>query len=94
MRVRYSFKALADVDEIRKYLEQRSPTGAFNVVQAINASVRSIADHPYAFERTSDPQIRMKVVRPYRYKIFYSIIGDDTVEILHIRHTSRRPWRR
>ena len=94
MRVRYSFRALADDDEMRQYLEPRSPAGAFNVVQAINVSVQSIADQPYGFERTNDPQIRMKVVRPYRYKIFYSIIGDDTVEILHIRHTSRRPWRR
>jgi toxin ParE1/3/4 len=33
----------------------------------------------------------VKVVRRYRYKIFYSITG-DTVEILHVRHTSRRPW--
>jgi hypothetical protein len=30
-------------------------------------------------------------VRPYHYKIFYSVVG-DTVEIIHVRHTSRRPW--
>ena len=59
MKVRYSFRALADVDEIRQYLEPRSPAGAFNVVQAINVSVQSIADQPYGFERTNDPQIRM-----------------------------------
>jgi len=33
----------------------------------------------------------VKVVRSYRYKIFYSIIDEGTVEIVHVRHTSRRP---
>ena len=92
MKVRYRLRALADIDEIRQYLEPRSPAGAFNVVQAIYASIRSIADQPYGFGRTDDPRVRMKVARPYRYKIFYSIIDDDTVEIIHVRHTSRRPW--
>jgi len=92
MNVRYRLRALADIDDIREYLEKRSPSGAFNVVQAIYASIRSIADQPYGSERTDDPHIRMKVARPYRYKIFYSIV-DDTVEILHVRHTSRRRWR-
>ncbi len=35
--------------------------------------------------------IRVKVVRRYRYKIFYSVSG-DSIEIVHIRHTARRPW--
>jgi plasmid stabilization system protein ParE len=27
----------------------------------------------------------------YPFKVFYRIAG-DTVRILHIRHTARRPW--
>ena len=27
-------------------------------------------------------------MRSYRYKIFYSIIDEGTVEIVHVRHTS------
>jgi toxin ParE1/3/4 len=92
MRIRYSLRALADVDHIRQYLEARSQSGALNVVQAIYASAQSIADQPYGSQRTSDPQIRMKVVRTYRYKIFYSVFDDETVEVLHVRHPSRRPW--
>jgi toxin ParE1/3/4 len=94
MNVRYRVRALADIDDIRAYLQKRSPTGAFNVVQAIYASIRSIADQPYGFQRTDDPHLRMKVVRPYRYKFFYSIVDETTVEIVHVRQTSRRPWRR
>ncbi|MBX9778657.1 MAG: type II toxin-antitoxin system RelE/ParE family toxin [Xanthobacteraceae bacterium] len=35
--------------------------------------------------------IRAAVVRRYPYRIFYTITT-DAIEILHIRHTSRRPW--
>lgn len=27
----------------------------------------------------------------FRYNVFYAVTG-DRVRILHIRHTSRRPW--
>jgi plasmid stabilization system protein ParE len=54
--------------------------------------VQFIAEHPEASERTDDPAVRVKIVRRYRYKIFYSI-GGDVIEIVHVRHASRRRWR-
>jgi toxin ParE1/3/4 len=33
----------------------------------------------------------MRIVADYPYKIFYRL-GDDAVDIVHIRHASRRPW--
>jgi hypothetical protein len=36
---------------------------------------------------------RVNVVRRYGYKIFYTILNDDTVEIMHVRHPARRSWR-
>jgi plasmid stabilization system protein ParE len=63
------------------------------VLQAIRASIRAIADRPYASQRTTDPDVRVKVVRPFRYKIFYSVMDNNTVEIMHVRHTSRGPWK-
>ena len=83
---------LGDIDEIGRYLEKRSPNGASKVLRAIYAGIHLIAEQPHASQRTSDPEIRVKVVRSYRYKIFYSIIDEGTVEIVHVRHTSRRPW--
>ena len=47
---------------------------------------------PQASQRTDNRMVRVKIVRRYRYKIFYRIVDDRTVEILHVRHTSRRPW--
>ena len=91
MRLRYRAQALADIDAIQRYLEERSPSGARNVLRAIYASIQLIAEHPLSYQRTDDPDIHVHAVQRYRYKIFYSVAG-DAVEIVHVRHTSRRPW--
>jgi plasmid stabilization system protein ParE len=91
VKLRYRAQALADIDEIYRYFEERSPSGAHSVLRAIYASIQLIAEHPLSYQRSDDPDIRVHVVRRYRYKIFYSVAG-DAVEIIHVRHTSRRPW--
>jgi toxin ParE1/3/4 len=88
MRLQYRAQALADIDAIHRYLEERSPSGARNVLRAIYASIELIAAHPLSYQRTDDPSIRVQVVQRYRYKIFYSVIG-DAVEIIHVRYTPR-----
>jgi toxin ParE1/3/4 len=85
MIFRYTPRARGDIDGIFGYLNERSPSGARNVLVAIYAGVQFIAENPEASQRTDDPSVR------YRYKIFYSVVG-DTMEVLHIRHASRRPW--
>jgi len=92
MRARYTPRARRDIGQIYAYLHKRSPSGALNVLAAIYAGVQFIAERPKASERTDDPNVRVKVVRRYSYKIFYTVTK-DTVEILHIRHTARRPWK-
>jgi plasmid stabilization system protein ParE len=93
MRIRYRAQALRDIDDIYRYLNERSPRGADNVLRAIYAGIHLIAEQPHASQRTDDPDIRVKSMRRYRYRIFYSIVIDENaVEIIHIRHTSRRPW--
>jgi toxin ParE1/3/4 len=92
VRVRYTPRALGDIDQIYKYLDKRSASGALSVLLAIYAGVQFVAERPAAAERTDDPNVRVKVVRRYRYKIFYRLAG-ESVEILHVRHSSRRPWK-
>jgi len=91
MRVRYRQLALIDLAEIFLYLSKRSPSGAHNVLEAVNAAIADIAENPLSARKTSDAAVRVKVVRRYLYKIFYSI-GADEIEILHVRHGARRPW--
>jgi plasmid stabilization system protein ParE len=91
MRVRYRELALADLDQIFCYLNQRSPAGARNVIEAVRAAIDDLAQHPLSARRTSDPTVRVRVVSRYGYKIFYSV-EPDAIEILHVRHGARRPW--
>jgi toxin ParE1/3/4 len=91
MKVRYRELALSNLDEISSYLNQRSPGGARKVVEAIRAAIDDVAQNPLSARRTSDSTVRVKVVRRYGYKIFYSIEA-DAIEVLHVRHGARRQW--
>ncbi|MDZ4225884.1 MAG: hypothetical protein U1C66_00135 [Patescibacteria group bacterium] len=72
--------------------DERSPSGARNVLRHVYIALYFIAEQPEVSQRTDNPDVRVKMVSRYRYKIFYRI-SDGCVDILHIRHTSRRPWR-
>jgi toxin ParE1/3/4 len=91
MKVRYRRLALVDLTEIYLYLRKYSPGGARNVLAAIRTAIAEIAENPLSARLTSDPLVRLKIVRRYRYKIFYSV-GPEEIEILHVRHGARRPW--
>ena len=92
MRVRYTPEAFCDRERIFEYLRERSATGARNVAASIREAVAQLKDHPHSGYRTDDPNVRVIFVARYPYKIFYRV--RDVVEILHIRHTSRREWKR
>jgi toxin ParE1/3/4 len=93
MKVRYSPRATRDLAAIHEYLSGRSPTGAANVMAAIFAAIEFFRRYPRGAEKTNIPGVHGKVVNKYRLRIFYRIIDDeDIIEIVHIRHTSRRPW--
>jgi plasmid stabilization system protein ParE len=91
MKVRYRALALADLDHIFGYLNDRNPIAAEDVTKAIYAAIELIGEHPLGAPPTSDPAIHVKVVRKYGYKIFYTV-ETDAVEILHVRDGVRRPW--
>ena len=91
MRVRYTPEAFADRERIFEYLRERSPSGARNVMTSIRDAVKLLQDQPYSGYKTDDPDVRVRFIVRYPYKIFYRV-RNDVVEIAHIRHTSRRPW--
>jgi toxin ParE1/3/4 len=91
MRLRYREQALADLEQIFEYLDERNPVGGRNVIDAIYLAIRQITDHPLSGRATSDPDIHVKIVGRYHYKIFY-IVHANEIEILHVRHSARRPW--
>jgi toxin ParE1/3/4 len=54
----------------------------------IRDAVTQLGGHPLSGYRTDDPEVQMHFIVRYPHKIFYRV--HEIVEILHIRHTSRR----
>jgi toxin ParE1/3/4 len=91
MKIRYSPQARNDLQDIFHYLNERSPSGAENVMRAIYASIEFLAENPMASQETGLSEIRVKIVRRYSFKIFYRL-DRDTIDLVHIRHTARAPF--
>ncbi len=91
MKVRLTGPARADLEHIRTYIADRNPRAADQVVSALIGRAEGLADFPYSGRQTDEPEIRVVVLPRFHYLIFYRIRTDE-VQILHFRHTSRRPW--
>ncbi len=89
MKLRYTRRAFADRREIFDWLADKSPTGAGSVIARLDAGVNQLLTQPMTGYATDVPNVRVLFVGRYPYKIFYRV-RDDTIEVLHIRHTSRR----
>ena len=92
MKLVYSRRALADLDEIATYYSaSASPAIAQSIERRLGDVIDRICRVPEAAPRVSQrSQVRVVAVVRYPFRIFYRL-RDDTVDILHIRHTSRRP---
>jgi toxin ParE1/3/4 len=93
MKVRYSPQARDDLQDIFHYLDERSPSGAENVMRAIYAGIEFLAENPMASQETGLPELRVKIVRRYKFKIFYRL-DRDAIDLIHIRHAVRGPFAR
>ncbi|MER9756821.1 type II toxin-antitoxin system RelE/ParE family toxin [Mesorhizobium sp. M0166] len=67
-----------------------APQGALSVISWIHAGISRLAEFPESGHATDIPGVRVLFTGRYPYKIFYRARA-DAIEILHIRHTSRRP---
>lgn len=94
MKLRYTKRALADLDRILAYLAQRSPQGASHVLGQIDETIRHLVAYPRLGRQTNRSNIRMRVTGDYPYLIFYRVTRQNEISILHIRHGARRPFAR
>ncbi len=95
MRVRYSKRALADLIIVARYSRASfGDTVAFAVETRIRNVIARLERLPKAGRRLIDrPTVRVVPLIRYPYKIFYQVNAEQNeLQILHIRHTSRRPW--
>ena len=92
MKVRYSRRALAQLDEIHRYITQFNPRAAAQVVARIEELCQKLGEFPGMGHMTEQADVRVLPVVRYPYLIFYTIIpANDEVRILRIRHGRRRP---
>jgi len=92
MKVRFTEAALDDLREIREFLLLNYPSVTASVEQHIRIVTDRIGTWPESSPRVIGyPDIRVAPLGRYPYWLFYAIVG-ETVEILHIHHTSRRPF--
>ena len=93
MKVEYSNRAVADLHKVSA--DSRRVFGD-SVAAALEARIRAIVGQlgeapesaPHVEQRRG---VHVVPLVHYPYKIFYRIV-EDRVRVLHIRHTSRRPW--
>ena len=92
MKLVYSRRALADLNAIAAYYtSSASPAIAESIGRRLESVVDRICRSPEASPRVSQrSQVRVVAVVRYPFRIFYRVRG-DTIDILHVRHTSRRP---
>ena len=93
MRVVFSPRALRNFERILD--DSRRVFGrnvADELERTISRQIDRIADAPESAPRSFGREnVRALSLVRYPFRIFYRVRG-DAVEIIHVRHTSRRPW--
>ena len=94
MKIGYSRRALADIQEIAAYCSVNAgPAVALSIQSRFIEVVERIRRSPESAPRvTQRPHVRVASVVRYAFRIFYRIRGDG-IDVVHIRHTSRRSAR-
>jgi toxin ParE1/3/4 len=89
VNVRYTRRALAQIDEALTYVEARSPQ-AVHLRDRIVALVMLLREQPYAGRMTTRPNVRRIPTNPYPYLIDYRVTANDII-IMRFRHAACRP---
>jgi len=90
MRVRWLRTALRNLDDEATCIAADDPAAARLVVARVLEAVALLAEQPAMGRPGRVPGTRELVVLKTRYLVPYRVRG-DTVEILRVFHTSRRP---
>ena len=89
MKVIWSDMALDQLEVIGAYIDQFNPGAAAKVADQLIAAGNSLERYPHRGRPVPGTMMR-ELVTGYPYIIRYRVVG-DTVRILRVRHTARRP---
>ncbi len=90
-KIRYTPRALGDLDGIFECIAPENPRAALAVKARIKDRIESLAQFPASGPETAERGLRMLPVGRYPYLIFYEIDeAAKAVDILYIRHAARK----
>ena len=92
MRLKWLPSALRNLDSEASYIAADEPAAARLVVKRVLAAVGLLAEHPGLGRPGRVAGTRELLVPKTRYIVPYRVHG-DTVEVLRVFHSSRRPPR-
>ena len=92
--IRRSRQVREDIIEICRHIHHRNPSAAEAVFNAIERSVRSIAEVPGVgrYWNSPDPRLdgmRVTTVRPFRNYLIFFRAPSDQIEVFRIVHGAR-----
>ena len=90
MKLRYSKRALEQIDKALGYVAEPSPSGDAKIEARLRAILALVQIQPQAGVRTRLSGVRRIFLTPHPYLIDYHA-SDDEIVVLRFRHTSRNP---
>ena len=92
MKVRFRSEAAVEVREARAFYADRDPHLGDHFVAALDAAVSRFVERPRAFPSLLRPDVvRRARLRRFPYVVLFRLIGSETIEVLAVAHTRRRP---
>ncbi|MBV9529728.1 MAG: type II toxin-antitoxin system RelE/ParE family toxin [Bradyrhizobium sp.] len=94
MKVEYSNRATSDLRKVasdsRRIFGEKVAAELGRRIEEIVERIRRAPESAPKVDQRSG--VRVVLLIRYPYKILYRVLP-DRIRILHVRHTSRRPWR-
>jgi plasmid stabilization system protein ParE len=88
LRLHYSQRSRADLDEIWDFVSHSSPRNAEAVLVRIHAKIDLLRTHPRAGHRRDDVRLGIRCAKSDGYLIFHRVTG-GTLRVDRIVHHSR-----
>ncbi len=89
--IEWSTLAVTQFDQLINSLQERNPAVARRIGMAMFAKLESLAQFPEAHRQIIGlpPSYREALVENYR--LLYSLVGNDKIRLISIRHVRQRP---
>jgi toxin ParE1/3/4 len=88
VKLRFTPRAHADIDDIYQYIAQHNRTAATTVVRQIRSTSQLLARHPGLGRETDISGVRVCPTARYPYLVYHRVRGDELI-IIHIRDGRR-----